>query len=70
LNLRVAIAAAPALRIAIEDDGRGISAETPSRPGGGHGLALHSTMLAVIGGSLSIESRVGGGTVVVLMLGS
>jgi signal transduction histidine kinase len=64
LHLQVAISATPTLRITIEDDGAGISPDRPTRPGGGHGLALHSTMLAVIGGSLEIESRVGGGTVV------
>lgn len=68
LNLSVFIGAAPTLRITIEDDGTGISPDKPTRPGGGHGLALHSTMLAVIGGSLEMESRIGGGTVVRIRL--
>jgi signal transduction histidine kinase len=68
LNLAITISASPTLRITIEDDGAGISPDKPTRPGGGHGLALHSTMLAVIGGSLEIDSRVGGGTVVRIRL--
>ena len=37
---------------------------------GGQGLALHSTMMAVIGGELTVESRAGGGTVVRLIIRS
>ncbi|MBN1890749.1 MAG: hypothetical protein JW850_22330 [Thermoflexales bacterium] len=43
------------VEIVIEDDGVGL-AESPSERGNGQGLALHSTMMAVIGGSLAIES--------------
>jgi len=34
----------------------------------GQGLALHSTMMAVIGGELTVENRAGGGTVLRLVL--
>ncbi|MEM7331519.1 MAG: ATP-binding protein [Chloroflexota bacterium] len=43
------------LIIAIEDNGMGISSNTKSK-GSGQGLALHSTMMAVIGGEIIIDS--------------
>jgi signal transduction histidine kinase len=45
----------PLLTITIEDDGVGIGAASP-RSDGGHGMALHSTLLAIMGGSLSVVS--------------
>jgi signal transduction histidine kinase len=49
------------LEILLEDNGVGLnrSAGSGSSSGSGSGLALHSTLLAVIGGSLSTESRAG-----------
>ncbi len=47
------------LSIAIEDDGVGVGQADGSPGGSGHGLALHSTMMAVIGGSLTVESAPG-----------
>ncbi len=48
------------LTISVEDDGVGLE-RSPSKGSshsghGGHGLALHSTMMAVIGGALTVES--------------
>jgi signal transduction histidine kinase len=43
------------LRLFIEDDGVGMGA-APQPGGSGHGLELHSTLLAVVGGTLAIES--------------
>jgi signal transduction histidine kinase len=43
----------------IEDNGLGMRVSQVKSGEGGHGLALHSTLLAVIGGSLSIESTPG-----------
>jgi len=40
------------LLITLEDNGAGIKEET----GSGHGLALHSTLMAVVGGSLSLDT--------------
>jgi signal transduction histidine kinase len=54
------------LEITIEDNGVGLAA--PSSGGNGQGLALHSTMLAVVGGSLSVESELGRYTRVLLSL--
>ena len=55
------------LQISIVDDGVGrsgivLNGET------GSGLRFHSTMLAVIGGTLSVEDRSGGGTQVVMVV--
>jgi signal transduction histidine kinase len=55
------------LELRIEDDGVGLSPDAGAEAGG-HGLALHSTMLAVVGGSLSVESVPGAYTRVSLSL--
>ena len=46
------------LEIVIEDNGIGLGAASPNA-GSGQGLALHSTMMAVIGGELSVDSLPG-----------
>jgi len=56
LHLRVNIAAPNDLMICIEDNGVGIEAAKASTGGSGQGLALHSTMLAIIGGTLEVQS--------------
>jgi signal transduction histidine kinase len=53
------------LILSIEDDGVGLNG-SPSPSSSGQGLTLHSTMMAVIGGSLSVESTPGVSTKVVL----
>jgi signal transduction histidine kinase len=45
-----------ALLIVVEDDGVGLGAARASSEGSGQGLGLHSTMMAVIGGTLTAES--------------
>jgi signal transduction histidine kinase len=52
------------LKLVIEDNGG--SYKLDSRGNGGQGLTLHSTLMAVVGGSLSIESTPGIATRVVL----
>lgn len=47
----------PNFILTIEDDGVGIGTLSPPTVGSGRGLALHSTMLAVVGGALSTESQ-------------
>jgi signal transduction histidine kinase len=47
------------LKITVEDDGTGVGSATSPWPGGGQGLALHSTLMAVVGGVLAIESQQG-----------
>jgi signal transduction histidine kinase len=47
------------LSITVEDSGVGFDTHAGSR---GHGLVLHTTMMAVIGGTLAIDSTTGVGT--------
>jgi signal transduction histidine kinase len=61
LNLRLAVAWRGGLAIEIEDDGVGAS-PADGQDEGGQGLALHTTMLEIIGGSLAVERRLGAGT--------
>ena len=47
------------LSIVVEDDGIGLGSppENAANGGAGQGLALHSTLLAVLGGTLSVDTR-------------
>ncbi|MFN8564297.1 MAG: hypothetical protein U0703_22385 [Anaerolineae bacterium] len=56
LHLWIKIAARDGLTIAVEDNGVGVARTDGSSGGSGHGLALHSTMMAVVGGALTVES--------------
>lgn len=56
------------LQLTIEDDGSGADLQTQDDERSGHGLALHSTMMAVVGGELSLESQPGEFTRVSLTL--
>ncbi len=67
LCLKVSLSWEDGLMISIEDNGVGITSQG-SPAVSGHGLALHSTLMAVIGGSLSIESLPGAYTRVQLYL--
>jgi signal transduction histidine kinase len=60
LRLNISLSGVTTLTICVEDDGVGITSPMNAPSGGsGQGLALHSTMLAVIGGSLEVESVAG-----------
>jgi signal transduction histidine kinase len=60
LRLCIRISSQPdGLEIMIEDNGVGLSSVAASTSGSGAGLALHSSLLAVVGGSLKIESERG-----------
>ena len=50
---------APQIELCVEDSGVGIEAGRQSSGGSGQGLVLHSTMMALIGGALSVESTPG-----------
>jgi signal transduction histidine kinase len=54
------------LTLSIHDNGVGLDAgiATASSGGSGSGLALHSTLLAMVGGYLTVESVAEGGTLV------
>jgi two-component system sensor histidine kinase DesK len=66
LRLRVAVDWRNGIHIVVEDNGAGLGPEERAR--GGRGLALHSTMLAVIGGELAVESQPGEYTRVTIRL--
>jgi signal transduction histidine kinase len=66
LNLRVIMCWNGGLEITIEDNGAGLGAG--GSLGSGHGLALHTTMMAVIGGSLTVESQPDEYTRVIIVL--
>jgi signal transduction histidine kinase len=68
LHLRLVISTQAGLTIYIEDDGVGLEATKNSNGGSGQGLALHSTMLAIVGGTLDIKSLPGSYTRVTLKL--
>ncbi|MBI5304342.1 MAG: hypothetical protein HY868_19570 [Chloroflexi bacterium] len=59
LHLQIAVRARDAFEIVVQDDGIGLHKTKISDEGSGQGLALHSAMLAVVGGTLAIESREG-----------
>ncbi len=65
LNLTVKIEWNEALTITVRDDGVGMG-NTSSTNDSGHGLALHTTMMAVIGGEITIDSHQGQYTQVLL----
>lgn len=66
LNLSVAVRWQDGLEVTVEDDGVGLADATPTHSpndspkrqsgGSGQGLALHGTMMAVVGGVLTAES--------------
>lgn len=70
LQLQVSVLWREGLKIVIEDDGVGVDGtQALSRgAGAGQGLALHSTMMAVVGGTLNLESMPGAYTRVSLTL--
>jgi two-component sensor histidine kinase len=68
LRMSIAFCSADGLSICLEDDGVGIVAGSRAVGGSRQGLALHSTLMAVIGGSLELRPGAVGGTVLVLRL--
>jgi hypothetical protein len=68
LHLKIALWASDSLELTVEDDGVGMSAGDRANGGTGQGLALHGTMMALIGGRLIVERGASGGTVVRLAL--
>ena len=56
LHLCIGVAWRDGLEITIEDDGVGVDAVQKSSTSSGQGLALHTTMMAVVGGTLAVES--------------
>lgn len=58
LHATICVKIANNLQITVDDDGVGLNQPTPQpkTQGSGGGLALHSTLLAVVGGYLTLES--------------
>jgi signal transduction histidine kinase len=67
LHLKISAVTRGGLELTVEDDGVGMAASRDGA-GSGQGLALHSTMMAVVGGSLATESVTGKYTRVTLSL--
>ncbi len=68
LSLTISAYLCDGLQIIVEDDGVGMGLAHSTSAGSSQGLALHSTMMAVIGGTLTTESVPGMGTRIVLTL--
>jgi signal transduction histidine kinase len=69
MTIRLAPAGTTGLELTLNDDGAGLD----PHPGGsgdstGQGLSLHSTLLAVVGGTLTVDGKPGAGTRVRLTL--
>jgi signal transduction histidine kinase len=63
LHLTIEISWADGLRLVVHDDGIGVAAANHRESEGtGSGLLFHSTMLAVVGGRMKVESVAGQGT--------
>jgi signal transduction histidine kinase len=65
-NLLITMSWMDRLIIKIQDDGIGFKSKRPFKENSGQGLALHSTLVAVIGGSLAIESTPDRSTSIIL----
>jgi signal transduction histidine kinase len=68
LHLKISLRGADWLDLTVEDDGVGISSGEDAKDGTGQGLALHGTLMALVGGRLIVERGAAGGTVVRLAL--
>ncbi len=68
LALHVRVTWEAGLIVEVEDNGAGICLSDAETSGSGQGLALHSTLMAVIGGTLEVDSAAGRGTRVTLRL--
>lgn len=68
LHLDIAAIWCNGLEIAIKDDGEGFGKATAPEDGNGQGLTLHGTLMAVVGGSLTMTRVSGEQTRVVLAL--
>jgi signal transduction histidine kinase len=68
LHLKIHLRAGDSLELAVEDDGIGMPKDGSAGGGTGQGLALHGTMMALIGGRLIVEGSPAKGTTVRLVL--
>jgi len=68
LNLSITMSWSDGLMMKIADDGVGFVPETIMSQADGHGMSIHSTLMAIIGGSLAWESSPGKHTLVTISL--
>jgi signal transduction histidine kinase len=68
LRLVVSAHTGDGLEICVQDNGPGLPSAGTAWLDSGHGLALHTTMMALVGGSLSIDSLAGFGAKVILKI--
>jgi len=66
--LWVSLTGQEGLEVKVEDNGFGLSPANLAPKGNGQGLALHSTMMAIVGGTLAMESLPGQYTRITLSL--
>lgn len=66
LHLGITIQQTNSLDLVISDDGIGLYSYLVPSKGSGNGLALHSTLLAIIGGHLTADPLSSGGTQVII----
>jgi signal transduction histidine kinase len=66
--LWLSIGAREGLEVTVEDNGIGLSPVNLTPQGNGQGLALHSTMMAIVGGTLATESLPGQYSKIILSL--
>jgi signal transduction histidine kinase len=69
LHLTVGMEWSDGLRLMVQDDGVGAkwaAANRQENEGTGSGLLFHSTMLAVVGGRMNVESETGNGTLAII----
>ncbi len=58
----------PQLQVTIQDDGAGFNPDDVVRGDHGQGLHMHSLMVAIIGGSMMVESHPDSGTMVIIKI--
>jgi signal transduction histidine kinase len=68
LSIVVQVECLEEFAIVIQDNGVGLDHPSVHKAGSGGGLALHSTMLAIVGGYLNVEPSSDGGTKVTISL--
>ena len=68
VQLAITIQLVDSLNLIVSDNGVGLNFAIPTSKGSGNGLALHSTLLAIIGGYLSAEPLAAGGTKVTISI--
>jgi signal transduction histidine kinase len=59
VTLSISVTTTADIKIVIQDNGCGVRKEKEPSSGSGQGLAIHSTLMELIGGSLSVESEPG-----------